>query len=120
MVDVVTNALIVSFADGAAPAAGGGGSISMFTIMIIALIVMMGFSIYSQKKRGKKIEQMRAAIDIGDEIITIGGFAGVIVDKTDEEFIIESESTRLRVKKWAIQSVVNKENAEVPTTRGTG
>lgn len=77
-----------------------------FLIMAIALIVIMVLSTISQRKRAKKIEAMRDAIKCGDTVITIGGFTGTIVETPEDEYIISCEGTNLRVKRWAISSVV--------------
>ncbi len=76
----------------------------MFTILAVALAAMMIFSIVAQRKRVKQIEGMRSAIEPGDTVITIGGFAGTIVEVGDDDFVIDCEGTKLRIKKWGISS----------------
>ncbi len=119
MVKLNAIAMIASFAEGEA-AVAGGFRFSPMTLMMVALIIMMGFSVYKQRKRGKEIEKMRSAIGVGDEIVTIGGFCGTIVENLDSEFVLESEGTRLKIKKWAVQATVNKEDAPAPVTGGKG
>lgn len=84
----------------------------MYIIMTVALVAMMGFSIWSQKKRTKQIESMRNSVVVGNRITTIGGIVGEIVSIDDAEFTLETEAgTQLRLKKWAISS---KEFVEEP------
>ena len=87
---------------------GGGGGGSMIIIMILMFVVMYFFSIRPQKKREKEEAAMRNSVDIGDKIITIGGISGVVITAKDgdEEIVIETggDKTRLRVKRWAIQT----------------
>lgn len=85
---------------------------SMFLILAVALVAMMALSIFSQKKRAKQIEAMRSSIGIGDTIITIGGFTGVIVETPEDEYVFECEGTRLRVKRWAVSSTIKNETME--------
>lgn len=80
-------------------------------VMAIALVAMMGFSIYSQRKRTKQIEAMRSSMQVGDKIITIGGQVGTIKYMDDIEFILETEDeTVIRYRRWAIQSKIEPVN----------
>jgi preprotein translocase subunit YajC len=73
-------------------------------------VVMYFFTIRPQKKREKEEAAMRNSVDIGDKIITIGGISGVVITakEGEEEIVIETggDKTRLRVKRWAIQTRV--------------
>lgn len=95
---------------------GSGGGGSMIIIMILMFVVMYFFSIRPQKKREKEEAAMRSSVDIGDKIITIGGVSGVVITAKDgdEEIVIETggDKTRLRVKRWAIQTRIP---LEIPT-----
>lgn len=74
------------------------------------LALMFGFlyffMIRPQKKRDKELANMRSALEIGDEIITIGGIVGIVVSIKDETLVIEtgSDRSKIRISKWAIQS----------------
>lgn len=59
-----------------------------------------------QKKREKKVQEMRSSLKVGDKVITIGGIHGKIV-KTGEDFItIEVGSgdgkALLEVSRWGV------------------
>ena len=50
---------------------------------------------------------MRDSVQVGDEIITIGGLYGRIVSKKDDDsFIMESgaDKNKIRIAKWSIQT----------------
>jgi preprotein translocase subunit YajC len=57
---------------------------------------------------------MRNGISVGDEITTIGGVLGRIVTVKEEYIVIETGSDRnkLRITRWAIQSVNRKADEE--------
>ena len=74
--------------------------------MVIAYFLM----IKPQKKRQKAIMDMRDNLKIGDNIITIGGIKGKIVELSDTEVVIETsdDGTKIEFIKSAIHSVVSK------------
>lgn len=79
------------------------------TVLSIALIALAFyfFLIRPQKKQEKETQKMRASIEIGDTVTTIGGITGVVRQiKDDDIFIIETgaDKNRISIKKWAIQS----------------
>ena len=89
-------------------------SIIMMVLMLVLFYVMI---MLPEKKRKKKFNEMIAAMEKGDEIITIGGIEGKIVQLKDTIVVIEtgkgdqeSRST-LCVHKWAIKEVKVKEKA---------
>ena len=90
---------------GGASAAGMGsyGTIIWLVIMV-ALFYFMLFR--PQKKKEKADRQLRASLQPGDTIVTIGGFTGRILTIKDDEVTFETGAakTRLTVKKWAIQT----------------
>ena len=54
---------------------------------------------------------MRKSVQIGDEIVTIGGIVGRVVSikEDSESLILETGSEKIRIQKWAVGAVVNKE-----------
>ena len=90
---------------GGADLAGGGG-----TFTIVWLVIMVGLFYFMlirpQKKKEKADRQLRASLQAGDKIVTIGGFTGRILSVKDDEVTFETGAakTRLTVKKWAIQT----------------
>ncbi|MBQ9993344.1 MAG: preprotein translocase subunit YajC [Clostridia bacterium] len=83
---------------------GGWGIILMYAAIIGVLYLVM---IRPQKKRQKQEDELRKNIEIGDEIITIGGICGRVVSvKEDDTIVIESgaDRTKLKMKSWCISS----------------
>jgi len=60
-----------------------------------------------QRKRQKKEDELRNSVILGDNITTIGGVTGRVVQIKDDEITIESsiDRTLLTFKKWAIRDV---------------
>ena len=91
-----------------------GSSASMIIILLLFFVLMWFFMIRPEKKKQKKIEAMRNALSVGDEIITIGGVMGTIVHITEDDITIETSEDKVRIqfKKWAVSSNVRAEAAE--------
>lgn len=86
----------------------GGGYMQMlgtFLPLIIMVAILYFFMIRPQRKRDKEERDMRNSIQVGDEISTIGGFIGKVVNIKDDVLTIETSSdrTKLRIYRWAIR-----------------
>ena len=92
--------------------ASGGGSMIFMLIAMIAIFYLM--VIRPENKRKKKAENMRNSLTLGDEITTIGGLTGKIVQITEETITFETGEDRVRIqaKKWAISTTAKMEAAE--------
>ena len=77
--------------------------IIMLVIMFVAMYFLM---IRPQKKKEKETQDMRSNIQIGDEIVTIGGVVGIVVAIREDTIVLEtgSERTKVRFQRWAIQA----------------
>ena len=92
-----------------------GNTGAMGASTIIMLVAMLGIfyfmMIRPENKRKKEAEQMRSSLKVGDEIVTIGGITGKVVQVKEDKFVIETGADRVRIEvaKWAIseKSVVN-------------
>ena len=75
--------------------------------LILLLLIMYFLLIRPQKKREKQINAMRSAIQVGDEIITIGGICGKIVKTKDETIVIQvgADKVKFEMMRWAVSSV---------------
>ena len=90
---------------GGSDLAGGSGTFTiLWLVVMVALFYFM--LIRPQKKKEKADRQLRASLQAGDKIVTIGGFTGRILSVKDDEVTFETGAakTRLTVKKWAIQT----------------
>ena len=78
---------------------------TMQIVMIVALFAIMYFLlIRPQKKQEKEIRDMRAALKVGDDIVTIGGICGKIVRVKDNRLTIQvgADKTKFDIEKWAV------------------
>ena len=85
----------------------GNGALGSI-IMIVAMIAIFYFFTYRpQKKQEKEALAMKNALEVGDEITTIGGIIGEIVSIKDETCVIETtkDKTKIRILKSAISKV---------------
>ena len=83
--------------------------ISLFFTLAL-MLVLLYFMIYRpQKKQEKKDAAMRAALEIGDQVTTIGGIVGRVVALKDDKFVLETGADRVKIRfiKNAISSVEN-------------
>ena len=86
----------------AVPATDGlMSTVLMFGIMIAVMYFML---IRPENKRKKEAEEMRSAIKVGDEISTIGGIVGKVVNIKEDKIVIETGADQVRVEllKWAV------------------
>ena len=77
-------------------------------IMLVALVaVFYFFMIRPQKKQEKKDAEMRGALQVGDEVTTIGGIIGKVVSIKEDTFVLETtkDKTKIRFLRGAIRSV---------------
>ena len=89
--------------------------ISLFFTLAL-MLVLLYFMIYRpQKKQEKKDAAMRAALEIGDQVTTIGGVIGRVIAIKDDTFVLETGADRVKIRfiKNAISSVekLNMDNA---------
>lgn len=93
---------------------GGGNNMSMILLLVVFFALMYFLMIRPEKKKQKKVEAMRNALSVGDEIVTIGGIMGIVVNVTEDNITIETgeDKVRIQFKKWAISSNVRAEAAE--------
>lgn len=106
MFDLFALAADTTAAAGEATVAGGLGSFMPLIMMALLFVVMYFLMIRPQKKKQKEEQKMRESIRVGDEITTIGGIRGRIVNIKEDEFVIETGADRNKmvIKKWALQS----------------
>ena len=79
----------------AAPAGGMGGTVVMMAVMLGLMYFML---IRPENKRKKEAEEMRASLKAGDEVTTIGGVTGTVVDVKENKFGLETGADRVRIE----------------------
>ena len=107
------------FLDAAATTAEGAGSISnILTLLMIPLllIIMYFVMIRPQRKQEKEANNMRNSLSVGDEITTIGGIIGRVVNVKEDTFVLETtkERTRIRFERTAVKRIDRKFDAPAP------
>jgi preprotein translocase subunit YajC len=85
-------------------AATTGGSVQFIISIALLVVIFYFFLIRPEKKRKKKEQELRSSLGVGDEIVTIGGLVGKIVNITDDDVTFETGEDRVRIQiaKWAI------------------
>ena len=92
-------------------------------IMLVAMFAIFYFMIIRpENKKKKKTEEMRSSLSLGDEITTIGGITGKIVQITEDTITFETgeDRVRIQVKKWAISTTAKMEAAEAAAASSKG
>ena len=94
---------MIQFLETTAPTGGMGSSILMIVAMLAIFYFML---IRPENKRKKEAEQTRNSVKNGDEITTIGGIVGKVVNVKEEKIVIETGADQVRIElmKWAISS----------------
>lgn len=89
-------------------------SLAPLLILIIAMYFLM---IRPQRKKDKQIQEMRNSLQVGDEIVTIGGICGKIVKTKDETIVIQVGADKLKFEmmRWSVSTVTNPSNRPVKT-----
>ena len=85
-------------------ASGSGSMWSSIIMMALIIVVFWFFIIRPQRKKDKETAKMRSELQVGDEIVTIGGIIGILVSMKEESLVIEtgSDRSKVRLARWAI------------------
>ena len=83
------------------------GTLTTLLPLVLIIVFFYFFIIRPQKKQEKKDAEMRDALQVGDEVTTIGGIIGKVVSIKGETFVLETtrEKTKIRFLKGAVRSV---------------
>ncbi len=96
-----------AYAEGAAPAQGGG--IMDFLPLIALLAVFYFLVLRPQQKRAKEMKAMLEAMQKGDEVVTNGGVLGRVTKVGESYVSVEvAEGVVVNVQKGAIQTTLPK------------
>ncbi|NLL77480.1 MAG: preprotein translocase subunit YajC [Clostridiales bacterium] len=89
-------------------ASGTGVGMTMIIYVVLLLACIYFFMIRPQKKEQKKMSAMLSSLEIGDSVLTSGGFYGIVIDITDDTVIVEfgnNKNCRIPMQKSAISAV---------------
>lgn len=94
-------------------AANAGSGISTIIMIVLMIGVFYFMLIRPEKKRKKEAEATRNSLKVGDNITTIGGIVGTVVDVKEEKFVMETSADRVRIEfmKWAVSTNDSAEEA---------
>ena len=92
-----------------------GGSMFSILILILLFVVMYFLMIRPQKKREKETNAMRAGVQVGDEIVTIGGICAKVVKTKEESIVIQvgADKVKMEVMRWSVSKVVKKGSGRI-------
>lgn len=113
MIELLAQTTAPAAGAGAAGGGGGGAAQSFFNggmpIILIAILVMYVVMIMPKRKQDKQRQQMLNDMKRGDEVQTIGGIIGKVVDPREDRVLVkvdESSNTKIWFSRTAIARVV--------------
>ena len=89
-------------------ASSGMGMVGAIVWMVVLFGIMYFLMLRPQKKEQKRLQAMLNDMEVGDSIVTTGGFYGVVIDMTEEDVIVEfgnNKNCRIPMQKVAIVQV---------------
>ena len=89
-------------------ASSGMGMVGAIVWMVVLFGIMYFLMLRPQKKEQKRLQAMLNDMEVGDSIVTTGGFYGVVIDMTEEDVIVEFgniKNCRIPMRKQAIAEV---------------
>lgn len=89
-------------------ASSGMGMVGAIVWMVVLFGIMYFLMLRRQKKEQKRLQAMLNDMEVGDSIVTTGGFYGVVIDMTEEDVIVEfgnNKNCRIPMRKQAIAEV---------------
>lgn len=89
-------------------ASSGMGMVGAIVWTVVLFGIMYFLMLRPQKKEQKRLQAMLNDMEVGDSIVTTGGFYGVVIDMTEEDVIVEfgnNKNCRIPMRKQAIAEV---------------
>ena len=82
------------------------GSYSMIIMLVLFIGVFYFMILRPENKKKKEAEELRNSLHKGDQITTIGGITGKIVNIKDDKIVIETseDQVRMELQKWAVMT----------------
>ena len=100
----------IAFAMGGNPGAQGEASgtdmLMQFLPLILMFVIFWFLLIRPQQKRAKAHKQMLSELKRGDQVVTASGIIGKILEIDDEQVLLESADSKLRISRAAIGGLV--------------
>ncbi len=104
------------------PQAGGeapeGTDMRMQFLPLILMFVIFWFLlIRPQQKRAKAHKQMLSELKRGDPVVTSSGIIGRILEIDDEQVLLESGDSKLRISRAAVGGLIQAKTAADPAEK---
>ncbi|HEY2909956.1 MAG TPA: preprotein translocase subunit YajC [Gemmataceae bacterium] len=95
----------------AQPGAPGGGMLLMFGVLALFWVIVI---LPMTRRQKKEQEKVLASISRGSKILTSSGIVGTVVTikEGEDEIVIRSEDTKLRIKRSTVSQVLGTDAAE--------
>lgn len=103
-------------------AQGGGGSSGLFPLLMIGLIIvaMYFFIIRPQQRQRREMQAMQSKLAVGNQVITIGGLYGTVVEADDETVTLEvAPGVTNKYVRGAVSRVVEPKNTSADAGEGS-
>lgn len=112
----------IVYAMGMSPQQGGEQAaetnmLVQFLPLILMFVIFWFLLIRPQQKRAKAHKQMINELKRGDRVVTSSGIIGRIVEIDDEQVVLDSENSRIRVSRGAIGGLLQTRAAEPEETK---
>ncbi len=92
-----------------APAADTGSTLMALLPLVLFAVVFYFLLIRPQAKRQKEHQQMIDALTKGDEIVTVGGIAGRVMELGDNFALVEiADGVQVKIRRTTVESVLPK------------
>ncbi len=91
---------------------GGGSSLTAFLPLVLIGVVFYFLLIRPQRQRAKRQSELVDALQVGDQVQTVGGLYGVIVAMAEDALVLGVEDGRIRVARRAIARKITPDEEE--------
>lgn len=105
----------IAFAMGPQPGGenpSGTDMLMQFLPLILMFVIFWFLLIRPQQKRAKAHKQMLSELKRGDNVVTSSGIIGRILEIDDEQVLLESGDSKLRISRAAIGGLVQTRSAD--------
>lgn len=100
---------------GTGTGAGGKGSFDLLTFMILGvLLALIVSTLLGGRREKKKFDQMMASIKKNDQVRTVGGIIGSVVEVKPDVIVLkidENSNTKITVVRTKIEAVMKESTA---------
>jgi preprotein translocase subunit YajC len=95
-------------------AQGRGGNFTFLISLLLMVAIFYFLLIRPQQRRVRQQRELMSSLDVGDEVVTIGGLFGTILEMDDESVTLDAGAgTRLRFLKQAVARKFVEEQPEL-------